>query len=63
MLSENTIGEVEDEVLKYIQSYCPEGEAYLAGNSVHFDKEFMRIEFPRVLDYLCHRIVGMSVFS
>ena len=50
---------VEKELLAYIQKYVPnKGEAHLAGNSVHFDKEFMQVEFPSVVSWLHYRIVG-----
>jgi oligoribonuclease len=49
---------VESELLEYIQRYVPEGVGYLAGNSVHFDKEFMKIEFPKVINWLHYRIIG-----
>ena len=52
--------DVEEEVLEYIKKHVAEGEGYLAGNSVHFDKEFMKIEFPRVIKYLHYRLVGIS---
>ena len=51
---------VEKELLEYIQTYVPrKGEAHLAGNSVHFDKAFMQIEFPSVVNWLNYRIIGL----
>lgn len=50
---------VEKELLAYIQKYVPvRGEAHLAGNSVHFDKAFMQVEFPSVINWLHYRIIG-----
>ena len=49
---------MEEALLEYIQTYVPEGVGYLAGNSVHVDKEFMKVDFPRVIDWLHYRIVG-----
>jgi len=54
------VAEVEEEVLEYIKKHVPEGGGYLAGNSVHVDKEFMKIEFPRVIKYLHYRLVGAT---
>ena len=51
---------MESELLEYIKQYVPEGEGYLAGNSVHVDQEFMKIEFPRVINWLHYRIIGTS---
>lgn len=50
--------EVEQELLEYVSRYVAPGEGYLAGNSVHVDKEFMKIEFPKVIQYLHYRLVG-----
>ena len=58
LVSENTTARVEQELLEYIQKYVPKNEGYLAGNSVHFDKEFMKYEFPKVIEYLRYRIIG-----
>lgn len=58
--SKDTAASVEAELLEYIQRYVPKGEGYLAGNSVHFDKEFMKLEFPSVIEYLRHRIIGSN---
>ena len=58
--SKDTTASVEDELLEYIQRYVPKGEGYLAGNSVHFDKEFMKFEFPKVIEYLRYRIIGLN---
>lgn len=58
LASENTAAGVEEELLEYISRYVPKGEGYLAGNSVHFDKEFMKFEFPKVIRYLKYRIIG-----
>jgi hypothetical protein len=61
--SKDTTASVEHELLEYIQQYVPKGEGYLAGNSVHFDKEFMKIEFPSVIEYLRYRIIGNPPFK
>jgi len=59
LVSKDTTEVVEKELLEYIQRYVPvRGEAHLAGNSVHFDKAFMKIEFPSVIDWLHYRIIG-----
>ena len=59
LASKDTTGVVEKGLLEYIQRYVPvRGDAHLAGNSVHFDKAFMKIEFPSVIDWLHYRIIG-----
>lgn len=62
MASTDSTESVENELLEYIKQYVPEGEGYLAGNSVHVDKEFMKIEFPRVINWLHYRIIGISLW-
>ena len=61
--STNTTESVETELLAYIKQHVKEGHGYLAGNSVHFDKEFMKVEFPRVIEWLHYRIIGMILPS
>src|SRR5277367_2485848 len=61
--SKNSTESVAEELLQYIRGYVPEGEGYLAGHCVYVDREFMRLEFPRVLDYLHWRLVGCDLFQ
>jgi oligoribonuclease len=49
---------VENALLDYIKRHVPEGKGFLAGNSVHVDKEFLKVEFPRVINWLHYRIIG-----
>jgi oligoribonuclease len=56
--SEHTLAAVEDELLAYIARFAGEKQGYLAGNSVHMDRAFMAHEFPRVVSWLHHRILG-----
>jgi len=50
--------QVEGALLEFIQRHVAEGKGFLAGNSVHVDKEFMKVEFPRVIKWLHYRIIG-----
>lgn len=49
-------------LLEYVQKLVPDsGKAILAGNSVHYDKEFLRREpYGKFLDHLHHRILDVS---
>jgi oligoribonuclease len=59
LTSEYSPQQVESAVLDYIKTYVPLARsAHLAGNSVHFDKEFLRLEFPSIIEYLSYRIIG-----
>jgi len=50
----------ESEMLELIRSHCPERGCPLAGNSVHCDREVLRMEMPLVYRYLSHRIIDVS---
>ena len=58
LASQNTAKSVEQELLDYIARYVPPGEGYLAGHCVYVDRDFMRYEFPRVIDHLHWRLIG-----
>jgi oligoribonuclease len=62
LTSKNSTAEVEEDLLKYVGRYVAKGEGYLAGSCVYADREFMRYEFPRVIDYLHWRLVGLVLF-
>jgi oligoribonuclease len=49
-------------LFQYVTKLVPEpGTAILAGNSVHYDKEFLRKgPYAKVLDHLHHRILDVS---
>jgi oligoribonuclease len=49
-------------LLDYVQKLVPEsGTAILAGNSVHYDKEYLRRSpYGKFLDHLHHRILDVS---
>ncbi|KAJ3209808.1 hypothetical protein HDU67_005892 [Dinochytrium kinnereticum] len=56
--------EAEAEVLAYIKKHIPEPRVgVLAGNSVHVDKEFLRVHMPNLLEYLHYRIVDVSTIK
>lgn len=60
--STTTAQEAADDLLSYIKKTVPEkGQAMLAGNSVHCDKEFLRkTPYGRVLEHLHYRILDVS---
>lgn len=51
-----------DSLYDYITKFIPDsGKAILAGNSVHYDKEFLRKgPYVKVLNHLHHRILDVS---
>ncbi|KAF2665567.1 ribonuclease H-like protein [Microthyrium microscopicum] len=60
--SEVTPESAAESLLQYIQKYIPDaGKAILAGNSVHYDKEFLRKgPYVSTLNHLHHRILDVS---
>jgi oligoribonuclease len=61
LTSENSTAKVEEDLLKYVERYVAKGDGFLAGSCVYVDREFMRDEFPRVIDYLHWRLVGLAL--
>jgi oligoribonuclease len=51
-----------DALMQYVQKLVPvSGKAILAGNSVHYDKEYLRRQpYSKFLDHLHHRILDVS---
>ena len=52
--------EIEQKVLEFLSGHVPKGQGVLCGNSVHFDKEFLRSSMVCVLEYLHFRIIDVS---
>lgn len=63
--STTTPEEAAEGLLAYITKYTPEPKrALLAGNSVHADKAFLRLEpWGKVHDHLSHRILDVSTIK
>jgi oligoribonuclease len=49
--SKTTIKEAESIVYEFTSKYIPKGMGIIAGNSVHFDKEFLRHHMPTFFSY------------
>ncbi|KAK9456928.1 ribonuclease H-like domain-containing protein [Dipodascopsis uninucleata] len=60
--SQYTAQTVEKKLLEYLQSAGVKKSrtALLAGNSVHADKDFLRKEMPKFLEFLHYRIIDVS---
>lgn len=56
-----SIEEAGRQLLAYIKRYVPlERTGILCGNSVHFDKVFLREEVPEVVEWLHYRVGDVS---
>jgi oligoribonuclease len=60
LTSKESVQAVEQDLLDYLTKYVPRGEGYLVGSCVYVDREFMRIHFPRVIEYLHWRLLGLD---
>ncbi len=58
-----TLEEAEQETLKFIQEYCTKNSAPLCGNTVWFDKLFLKKDMPEIPEYLHYRVVDVTAFK
>lgn len=63
--STTTAEQAASELLEYVQKYAPEPKrALLAGNTVHADKAFLKLEpWRKVVRHLHHRILDVSAIK
>lgn len=55
-----TLKEAEEKTLRFLKKHALPHTALLAGNSVHVDREFLRLKMPSITDYLHYRIIDVS---
>ncbi|MBP6892200.1 oligoribonuclease [Candidatus Babeliales bacterium] len=55
--------EAEQETLKFIQEHCTKNSAPLCGNTVWFDKLFLKKDMSEIVDYLHYRVVDVTAFK
>jgi oligoribonuclease len=59
--------QVERKLVKFVKEYFPVGDArlpiYIAGNSVHQDRRFLRRYFPEVDELFHYRLLDVSSFK
>lgn len=59
--SNNSMKEVEKQVLDFIKLHIPEPcKGILAGNSIHIDRQFLLKDMPLITDHLHFRIIDVS---
>lgn len=65
LASDKSAEQVAEELLAYIQKYCPERKkALLAGNTVHADRAFLvQQPYTPVMKWLHHRILDVSAIK
>ncbi|KAL7073988.1 hypothetical protein ACQ4LE_006792 [Meloidogyne hapla] len=52
--------EVENKLLEFLRLHVPPRKCQLAGNSVHYDLQFLKLYMPKFVEYLHYRIVDVS---
>jgi len=58
-----SVAQAEEEVLRFLEEHCDKNNAPLCGNTVWFDKLFLKKDMPLILDYLHYRIVDVTAFK
>lgn len=55
-----TMKEAEEQILEFLRDYAAPNSAPLCGNSIHMDRHFLRLQMPRVDEYLFYRCIDVS---
>lgn len=55
-----SLREAEDQVLEFLKEHVEPNTALLCGNSIHVDRHFLRLQMPRVEEYLFYRCIDVS---
>ncbi|MFA5998486.1 MAG: oligoribonuclease [Candidatus Babeliales bacterium] len=58
-----TLEQAEEETLNFLEMYCEKGSSPLCGNTVWFDKIFLKKEMPLLVDFLHYRVVDVTAFK
>lgn len=61
--STTTLAEADSALAQLVTTHCPEGEAVLAGNSIHQDRRFITRYFPELEKRLHYRMVDVSTLK
>ncbi|HJN37272.1 MAG TPA: oligoribonuclease [Gammaproteobacteria bacterium] len=61
--SSETVDSVAQEVLQFLAAHMPEGEAILCGNSIHTDRDFLKVHMPEVHRFFHYRMLDVSALK
>lgn len=61
--SKISLSEAEEKTLQFIKKHCSAKTALLSGSSIHFDKEFIRLNMPDLSEYVHYRIIDVSTIK
>jgi oligoribonuclease len=60
MASTLSLADAEQQVLAFLKAHVAPQSAPLCGNTIHMDRHFLRLQMPRVDQYLFYRIIDVS---
>jgi oligoribonuclease len=58
-----TVQKAEDEMLAFLEEHVAPQSAPLCGNSIHVDRHFLRMQMPRLEQYLFYRCIDVSTIK
>lgn len=58
-----SLSEAEDQVLAFLEQHVAPNSAPLCGNSIHMDRHFLRLQMPRVENYLFYRCIDVTTLK
>jgi oligoribonuclease len=58
-----SVEEAEQRTLAFVKEHCEEGQAPLAGNSIHMDRFFLKFHMPALEAYLHYRNVDVTTLK
>jgi oligoribonuclease len=58
-----SLEQAERETLDFIRTYCTPGDCPLCGNSVWQDRSFLRLQMPKLNDFLHYRIIDVTTIK
>jgi oligoribonuclease len=58
-----TVEQAEQETLNFLMQHCQKGTSPLCGNTVWFDKLFLKKDMPDIVDFLHYRVVDVTAFK
>ena len=58
-----TVAQAEEQTLQFLQQFCEKQTAPLCGNTVWFDKLFLKKDMPAIVDFLHYRVVDVTAFK
>jgi oligoribonuclease len=61
--STNTLGEVENQMISFVDQHFPDTKPILAGNSIYFDRHIIEYRLPKLYSKLHYRMIDVTAFK